>query len=69
MPNEPVAQMPDWGHFRIWRVGDPAPWWKILEKLEINQLRELAALQLDFQMQAMQLEMKHLEAMKKFVAR
>ncbi|MCL4813067.1 MAG: hypothetical protein KJ061_11300 [Vicinamibacteraceae bacterium] len=69
MPDELKAQMPDWGHFRIWRVGDPAPWWRLLEKFEVNQLRELAALQLDHQIKAMKLEMEHLEAMKKFVAR
>jgi hypothetical protein len=60
---------PDWGPFRIWRIGDPAPWWRILERLEINQLKELAAMQIELQIEAAKLEIRQLEAMQKFVAR
>jgi hypothetical protein len=69
MSDVPKAGLPDWGPFRIWRIGDPAPWWRILEKLEIGQLKEIAAAQIELQIEAARLEIKHLETMKKIVGR
>ena len=44
-----------------WPIPDPVPWWRIIEKLQGDQLKKLAIKQLDIQVSVMekQIELMH----------
>jgi len=48
---------------------DPIPWWRIFEKLDASQIREIAKIHLDHEIEALNVQIRKTEAMKKIITR